>query len=192
MTEKQALNRRLAKANEEYRALYCIYKDIIVVVDTLEMQSRKRLRKLSNLDDGLDGNTHLEEKTEKQTSKFTKAIFEFNEKIGGLLKLFKLTARKTFNDFRKLHSSCLDAEDEINCMKDVNKKLRLMNLVIQKFLNKIVHLQEASNIFPNLSIELEKAKSTYESNLKKTIIALRGAITDLNELVSEIDLKHSK
>lgn len=187
MAEKQSFNDHLTQANEEYKGLYCIYKDIIEVVDTLELQSRKRLSKLSNIDDGLDGDTHLEEKTEKQTLKFTEAIFEFNERIDGLLSQFKVSARKTFGHFRKLHASCMNSEDEIDCLKDVNKKLRLMNLVIQKFLNKIIRLQETSNIFPNLSTELAAAKSKYESNLKKTIIALRHAITEIKEIVGEIE-----
>ena len=82
---------------------------------------------------------------------------------------------------------CLESDAKINCLTEVKKKLRLLILIVQKFLNKIIRLQSASHIFPNLSNELEEAKNNYDANLKKVVIVLRRSLMESMDIVTSID-----
>lgn len=181
MSDSRKYSQYVDLADQEYRKLYHIYNEIIENVNTLERQSYKRMRKLSNVDKGLDDEKPIEEKNQKQTLKFTKSIAEFNSKIDGLLDRFKISQKQTFVLYRKLKTICVDEQKNMECVKELNKKLKLMKLVVQKFLNKIIRLQSRSNVFPDLSPEFIKAKKDYEKNLRKVIIALRASLTECME-----------
>lgn len=181
MKESAEYKYYLQLADQEYRKLYNIYNEIIENVNTLDSQTYKRMRKLSNVDKGLDDDKPIEQKTHKQTWKFTKSIKEFNSMIDGLLTRFKISQKETFLLFGKLSQFCVKKERNLDCVTELNKKLKLMKLVIQKFLNKILRLQSRSNVFPDLSSEFTSAKKTYEKNLRKVIIVLRASIAECTE-----------
>lgn len=171
----------LDQADQEYRKLYVIYNEIIGNVNALDAQTNKRMRKLSQVDKGLDEEKPIEGKIHKQTIKFTNSISEFNGKINDLMRRFKKSQKQTFSYFEQLRNICMKEHKNLECLMEINKKLRLMKLVVQKFLNKILRLQSRSNIFPDLSEEFSLAKKTFEKNLKKVIIVLRGTISECNE-----------
>lgn len=191
MTDNPGYKYFLDQADREYRSLYVLYNEIIGNVNTLDAQTNKRMRKLSQVDKGLDEEKPIEEKISKQTLKFTHSITEFNGKIDDLMSRFKKSQKQTFSYFKELRDICLEEQKNLECLMQISKKLRLMKLVVQKFLNKILRLQSRSNIFPDLSEEFSLAKKTFEKNLKKVIIVLRATITEcmLTEDAMKTDLE---
>ena len=181
MNGSQEFEKYIGLADHEYRQLYNVYNEIIQIVNALDTQTYKRMRKLSNIDKGLDDDRPIEEKTQKQTEKFTKSISEFNSKIDDQLSRFKRSHKETIMLYGKVRTICVEEQRNLDCLMALNKKLKLMKLIIQKFLNKILRLQSRSNVFPNFSTEFDSAKKKYEKNLKRTIVALRTSIAECME-----------
>lgn len=181
MSESAEYNKYLQQADKEYRMLYNIYNEIIETVNMLDAQTYKRMRKLSNIDGGLDDESLVREKNQKQAGKFTKSINEFNAQIDGLLGRFKKSQKETIRLYEILRDICVREQENFECLMSLNKKIKLLKLVIQRFLNKIIRLQSRSNVFPNFSSEFTSATKTYEKNLKKVIIALRTSLAECTE-----------
>ena len=167
--------------------LFEVYKNSIGLINDLKNRSKNYMTLLSDIEDGLMGNTDSDIDIDTNLIKLTNSINSFNLEIGEKCNSFVKYFDQMVEVYDKAISMYEAKEGQLTRLIEKRKQILFLKALIRKYKFKISRLQLMNNALLTLSNDLEDAKDAYKSNLIQLSTAMTSAIEDAEELLESID-----
>ncbi len=167
--------------------LFEVYKNSIGLINDLKNRSKNYMTLLSDIEDGLMGNTDSDIDIDTNLIKLTNSINSFNLEIGEKCNSFVKYFDQMVEVYDKAISRYEAKEGQLTRLIETRKHILFLKALIRKYKFKISSLQLMNNALLTLSNDLEDAKDAYKSNLIQLSTAMTSAIEDAEELLESID-----